>query len=215
MNIIDIMEIGIFIQAVYRRCIFDDIKYNSDHNGYGHFKRASMEGNALETGFMIMYCDDKNYSNDLVEYLRSDHRNKLINNIVDIGSMYDSEVFEEIMLACVSKKIKIDYFFRYKYTDRVFNSDGMTQAFYNISLQHRAKKALLQSIEKYSDTIIGILPYKLLDVYITPVQKEINYISTSGALSKSKKVIDCINDHRKIVNGDRTEILKSIKKYKL
>jgi len=215
MNIIDIMEVGIFIQAVFRRCNFTDLKYNSLHNGFGHFKRASVEGNPIESGFMVMYCEDKNYANDLTEYLHTDHRNSKINGIIDIGSMYDSEMFEEIMLSCVSKKIKIDYLFRNKYEPNIFNSDGMTQAFYNISLQHRANKALSQAIGKYGETIIGILPYKLLDVYITPVIKESDYIETSKALIKAKKVIDCINDHREIGYIDKAVVAKSVRSYKL
>lgn len=215
MNIIDIMEVGIFIQAVFRRCNFTDLKYNSLHNGFGHFKRASVEGNPIESGFMVMYCGDANYASDLTEYLSTDHRNAKINGIIDIGSMYDSEMFEEIMLSCVSKKIKIDYLFRNSYETNIFNSDGMTQAFYNISLQHRATKALSQAIDKYGGTIIGILPYKLLDVYITPVLKESDYIETSNALIKAKKVIDCINDHREIGHTDKAIVAKSVRAYKL
>lgn len=217
MNIIDIMEVGIFIQAVYRRCSFNDIKYNSLHNGFGHFKRAEVSGNPIEVGFMVMYSDDESYANDLNEYLKSDHRTQLISDheIIDIGSILDTDAFEEIMMSCVSKQIKIDYSFRQKYSDRVFKADGMTQAFYNISLQYRATCALNQAIEKYGDTIVGILPYKLLDVYITPVQKEVDYIATSGALTKAKKVIECINDHRKIGDTNKTAVAKSVRAYKL
>ena len=217
MNIINIMEVGVFIQAVYRRCAFADIMYNSLHNGFGHFKRAEVSGNPLEVGFMVMYCEDESYANDLVEYLRSDRRTQFIGDheIVDIGSIYNAESFEEIMMSCVSKQIKVDYIFRNKYVDRVFAADGMTQAFYNISLQHRATTALNQAIDKYGDTIIGILPYKLLDIYITPVQKEPEYITTSGALVKAKKVIDCINDHREIGDTDKTSVSKSVRSYKL
>lgn len=217
MNIIDIMEVGVFIQAVYRRCSFADIKYNSLHNGFGHFKRAEVTGNPLEVGFMVMYSDDESYANDLTEYLQADKRTQLIGDheIIDIGSIYDADAFEEIMMSCVSKQIKIDYIFRQKYSDRVFTDDGMTQAFYNISLQYRATTTLNQAIEKYGNTIIGILPYKLLDIYITPVQKEPEYITTSGALVKAKKVIDCINAHRDAGSTDKTTVSKSVRSYKL
>lgn len=216
MNIIDIMEVGIFIQAVYRRCSFLDIKYNCLHNGYGHFKRAEVTGNPIEVGFMVMYCTDESYADDLIEYLQADKRTQLVNDdIIDIGSIYDSEAFEEIMMSCVSKKIKIDYFFRSKYTQRVFGADGMTQAFYNSSLQYRASTALNGAVDKYKNSIIGILPYKLLDVYITPVQKEHSYIETSGALVKAQKVIKCINDHRAIGCTDKPTVAKSVRSYKL
>lgn len=216
MNIIDIMEVGIFIQAVYRRCCFADIQYNSLHNGYGHFKRAEVSNDPIEVGFMVMYCEDESYTNDLIEYLQADHRTHMVlDQVVDIGSVYDSDAFEEIMLGCVSKQIKVDYCFRSQYTKRVFAADGMTQAFYNASLQYRATTALEQAMTKYKNTIIGILPYKLLGMYITPVCKEDEYIKTSGALSRAKKVIACINDHRKIGSTDKAVVAKSVRSYKL
>lgn len=215
MNIIDIMEVGVFIQAVFRKCAFKDIAYNGLHNGFGHYKRAIMEGNPKETGFMVMYCDDRNYVNDLIEYLESDNRTKTIDGIIDIGSIYDAEAFEELMKECVNKRIKVDYSYREKYCDRVFEADGMTQAFYNNALQYRAMTALNSAMNLHKESIIGILPYKLLDVYITPVAKEHDYIDSSGALHKAKKVIDCINDHRKIGGTIKTEVAKSVRSYKL
>lgn len=215
MNIIDIMEVGIFIQAVYRRCAFKDIAYNGMHNGFGHYKRAAMEGHPKETGFMVMHCGDSDYAKDLVEYLNNDARTKSIDGVIDIGSIYDGDAFEEIMKECVTKRIKIDYSFREQYSERVFQADGMTQAFYNASLQYRSMKALHKAYDLYGDTIIGILPYKLLDVYITPVVKDSTYIESSGALPKAKRVIDCINDHRKLGPKPKAEIAKSVRAYKL
>jgi len=40
MNIIDIMQTAVFVQATFRRCAFTDLCYNTKHNGYGHFKKA-------------------------------------------------------------------------------------------------------------------------------------------------------------------------------
>lgn len=215
MNIIDIMEVGIFIQAVYRRCTFDDIAYNTMHNGFGHYKRAIMDGFPKETGFMVMYCSDFDYTKDLVEYLNNDYRTKSIDGVIDIGSIYDADAFEEIMKECVSKRITIDYSFCEQYSERVFQADGMTQAFYNISLRHRAMTALHKACERYGNSLIGIMPYKLLNVYITPVVKDHEYIENTNILAKAKKVIDCINDHRALGLTSKAEVAKSVRAYKL
>jgi hypothetical protein len=215
MNIIDIMELGIFIQAVYRRCTFKDIAYNRQHNGMGHFKRASTQGDPKETGFMVMHCADADYVSDLIEYLESDSNTKLIEGVIDIGSICDKDAFEEIMRECVSKRIKVDYSFREEYCSRVFEADGMTQAFYNTSLQYRSMKALRSATDRYRSTIVGVLPYKMLDVYITPVTKDPTYIESSGAMNRAKLVIDCINDHRKLANPVKAEVAKSVRAYKL
>lgn len=215
MNIIDIMEVGLFIQAVYRRCMFKDIAYNWIHNGSGHFKRPEMNNNPKETGFMVMYCDDSNYATDLIKYLHSDYRNTIVEGVVDMGSIYDSEVYEEIMRECVAKRIKIDYSYREKYCDRVFDADGMTQAFYNTSLQYRARKAVRNAVQKHGKTVIGVMPFKLLDVYITPVRKDPSYIQSSGALTQAKKVVDCINDLRVIGGTVKANVMKAVRAYKL
>lgn len=215
MNIIDIMEVGVFIQAVYRRCIFSDIAYNHMHNGFGHFKRASCDGIPKETGFMVMHCDDTAYVSDLIDYIKNESRNKFINGVLDISSIYESELFEEIMKECVNKRIKIDYTYREKYNESVFQSDGMTKAFYNASLQYRATKALKKAIDKHGDTIVGILPFKLLDVFITPIAKDPTYIESTKALSKAKSIVDCINDLRKIGGTVKADVAKSVRAYKL
>ncbi len=218
MNIIDIMEVGIFIQAVYRRCSFRDIEYNTRHNGFGHFKQWQSDvGDSTripkEVGFIIMYSEVE-YAHDLRSLLGEDWRNGRIDGAFDIGSVYDGKVFEQVMGACVSKHIKMDYSFRETYVPEVFSSDGMRQAFYNVSLQYQAKKALHAAQEKYGDRLIGVLPYKLLDVYITPVAKDHTYIESTNVLNKAKSVIKCIDDHRD-QDLPKADIAKSVRTYKL
>ncbi len=213
MNIINIMETGLFIQAVFRKCLFRDISYNKNYIEFGHFKKLSIDNNPLETGFMVMYNDDPEYVKELIEYIRYDRRVSLIDGIIDISSIY-GDIFNDIIKDCIDKKIKIDYTFRQKYIQDVFEYDGMKQAFYNISIQYRAKKELNRAINKYKDNIIGIMPYKLLNVYITPVVKNHSYIELTDSLNKAKIVIDSIKYYRDN-NLNKSEITKLVKKLKL
>jgi hypothetical protein len=217
MNIINIMEAAIFVQAVYRKCNFTQLKHNTHHNNIGHFKRATIESTPIECGFMFLYSDtDKS---DILETIYDISEFSEIhvdgkNTILDLGYISDDTVNEQVMGDCVNKSISVDYSFRYKYNERIFNGDAYTKSMYDISLQHRANKHLKMLCNKYSDKfIVGVIPYKLLSVYVTPVKKNESYIEESMAFQKAQKVLSCINDH--YGNENRDEVSKSVRKYKL
>ncbi len=218
MNVIDIMETAIFVQATYRRCAFSQMLYNTDHNGFGHFKKADTTSNPIECGFMIIHTNEwDDYHNDLIDSLMQhsntteiyDNRNK---PIVDLGSVTNIEVLEEVLGNCVNKSFNVDYSFRYKYEASTFDRDAETVSFYNKSIQHRAQTQLNKFCNR-NENIIGVLPYKLLNVHFTSVVKDSNYIESTQAHAKAAKVLECINVHRGLEN--KSEVSKSIKRYNL
>ncbi len=218
MNIIDIMETAVFVQATYRRCSFDMLKYNKYHNGYGHFKKADITNPPIEYGFMTIYADEeKNYHIDLKKALIEfcDASEVYLNNgqiVLDIGNVTEPAVLEEIFGNCVKKIFQIDYCFRQMYNQEVFNRGQYVMDMYDESLQFRAMEKLQQQTEKHKN-IIGILPFKLLNVYMTSVAKNSNYIKETDVHTKAINVLQCIKDHRDIDN--KSDVSKSIRKYKL
>lgn len=213
MNIIDIMEVGVFIQAVYRRCRFTDIKYNKAYNNIGHFKSVITNENPIETGFMVLYSDDEEYVAAMIDHLDGCSGTQSVDGIIDAGSIIDKDAFEDLMRDCVSKQISIDYSYREPFVSEIFSVDGMTQACYNISLQYRAKKRLELAFQRYRSKIIAILPFKLLDLYITPVVKQHDFIQESNAWNKAKQVIECIDKHRGCDN--KQDVAKAVRACKL
>lgn len=216
MNIIDIMETGIFVQAVYRRCGFDDLKYNTQHNSFGHYKRADTSNHPVECGFMVIYAEeDSYYLNDLRDTFEEFGIMKHFNNlgdVADLGILADISILEEVLGNCVNKSFKVDYCFRNVYDKSVFDRSSCTIEMYDQSLQYRAQKALNNQALKHQH-IIGIIPYKMLSVFITPVDKNPKYIEETDAHSKATAVLQCISDHQGMT--DKTEIAKSVRKYKL
>ena len=215
MNIINIMETAIFVQAIFRRCSYTQLKYNTHHNGYGHFKQAVIESNPIDCGYMLLYSDEEmEYTQILNEIGETpgiiiDH-----DEVLDLGMLDDKYLLEEILGKCVSKEISIDYCFNYSYNQTVFKDKLYLREMYDTSLQYRANTQLKQMITKYSNKfIIGIIPYKLLSVYNTAVKKDHDYIDSTNAHNKAREVIDCINEHRGI--DDRATVAKLVRKYKL
>ena len=215
MNIIDIAEVGVFIQAVYRRCNFLDIAYNAIHNGSGHFKRPSGEGNPLETGFMVLYSDDPEFVDELIDQIEQTTGVIDINGIIDLGSVSDPDAFESVLGACVSKKVSVDYSNRFTYCQRVFDKPLYELAPYDCGLRQRAACALDDVSKKYGGRLIGVLPYKLLNVHTTPVRKQHDFIQSSGALVKAEAVVKCLNEIRDLGITDKKVAASLIRKYKL
>lgn len=217
MNIIDIMETAVFVQSVYRRCSFEQLKYNCDHNPYGHFKRADTTNDPIEYGFMIIYAiEASEYSESLYSIVSETTDATIIHlktgqEILDLGSMSDANLFGEILGGCVAKYFKVDYAFRKTFEQSVFG-DPYKKDMYDISAQYNAKKCLEEK-SKTIDNIIGIVPFKMMSVFMTPVEKTNTYIEDNDAHNKAMKVIDCINDHRSF--DDKATASKSIRKYKL
>lgn len=219
MNIIDIMETAVFVQATYRRCGFNQLKYNTDHNGRGHFKRADTSGNPVECGFMIIYADaiDPNYHEDLIEVLldAGEATEMHLSNgeiVMDLGCVMDQSILEEIFGNCVSKAFKVSYCFRQPYDQSVFDRSEYDRGMYDESVQYRARQELCKRTKELPN-IIGVVPYKLLNVHMTPVAKNENYIQETNAHEKAQAVLGCIDDHRHIDN--KADASKSIRRYKL
>lgn len=217
MNIIDIMETAIFVQATYRRCSFSSLKYDRQHNAYGHFKKADVSKHPIECGFMIVHADQEIDNEDLImALLEVGEATELhLSNgevVVDLGSVTDIPLLEEVLGNCVNKTFKVDYSFRQLYNQEVFESGDYKVGMYNESLQYRALKELRNQTQKYSN-IVGVIPFKLLNVYMTPVAKNPNYIDETQAHQKAIDVLQCIKDHKG--QDVKADVAKSVRKYKL
>lgn len=217
MNIIDIMETAIFVQATYRRCSFTSLKYDRQHNSYGHFKRADTTNPPVECGFMTIYSEDNSYDVEGLKMALLDvgEASEIhLNNgdvVLDLGNITDPNLLEEVLENCVSKKFKVDYCFRDMYQQEIFKNK-YKMGMYDQSLKYRALKELCVQSSKH-DNIIGVMPFKLLNVHMTPVAKNPNYIEETGAHGKACDVLQCIKDHQG--NDSKAEVSKSIRRYKL
>jgi len=213
MNIISMMEMAIFVQATFRRCSFEQLRYDTTHNPHGHFKQADTSAPPVECGFMIIYADEgSDYVDGLVDALSENGDTIIDNDVIDIGTINDTPLFEEVLGGYVNHTFKIDYSIRALFEQSVFERDRYSIDMYNKSLQFRMHKKLEQRIAKL-DNIIGVLPFKLLNVFMTPVSKNATYIEETDAYEKASKVLSCISDHCEM--DDKAAISKSVRRYKL
>ena len=132
--------------------------------------------------------------------------------ILDLGSINDPSLLEEILGNCVNKSFKVSYCYRHMYDQNVFNRGAYTVGMYDLSLNHRAKQVLQEQTAKY-ENIICVLPFKMMNIFMTQVPKNSSYIQENDAHAKATAVLQCINDHRG--QEDKVIVSKSVRKYKL
>ncbi len=213
MNIIDIAQTAVFVQAIYRRCSFGDLEYNSNYNAKGHFREFKHESNPVECGFMIFYTDEPSEDiNNLIECIYSEFEIDTVEGLLDVGDLYDNYYLENIMERCVHHTMKVDYSIRETYKQSVFAENQYTIDMYNRSMQHRMTMALRNKLETVENAVF-VLPFKLMSVYYTSVPKNPNYIQETNAYNMAARVLQCIEDHRGM--DDKKAVEKSIRKYKL
>lgn len=214
MNIINVMETAIFIQATFRRCLFKDLCYNTEFNDYGHFKRLNINSNPVECGFMIVYRDEgeEEYVDSFIESVEQMCDPEYIDGLIDFGSINDRDLLEELFGNCVNKSSKIEYAHRMMYKQDIFEDGNYKKSLYNTSMQYRMRMALNKKLENKKN-VIGIIPYKLLSVFYTSVPKNDNYIEENDAYNKAKRVLQCIQDHAGM--DCKADVAKSVRKYKL
>jgi len=119
MNIINICELSIFIEAIFRRCQFADLQYNNEYITYGHYNRIQFDETPLECGFMVLYTYDYELYNDIVQLLQ-DVGTKKIRYEFDLGTLFDKDLFDLILQHCVSGDIRVDNTFNYDYNQDIF-----------------------------------------------------------------------------------------------
>ncbi len=213
MNIIDIMETAVFVQATYRRCRFEDLMYNTAHNNYGHFKRPDISKNPVECGFMIIYSEeDDDVYRDMMESIDDVCEYSTVDDVMDMGTLYESSIFEEIMGNCVNHTFKVDYSIRMTYHQRIFSERSYTRELYNKDMQISMMRCLNEKLSSLPN-VVGVLPFKLLSVHTTSVPKNPKYIQDTDAFNRAKQVLQCIEDHRGMDN--KAEVMKSVRRYKL
>lgn len=218
MNIIDIMETAIFVQATYRRCTIDQIGYNTFYNNYGHFKSADTSEPPVECGFITVMAKTIEDAEEVNNYFDSMGIQYVLcqgEAILDIGNLNDMNIFEAITEGIVGKKYTADYTFRHTYDQTVFKNDHngghYSSGFIEKSLIETASMKIADVAT--NPLTIGIIPYKLLCVHMTQVSKNPEYIQETNAHEQAKKIISCIDDHKHLT--DKKEIMKSIRSKKL
>lgn len=215
MQVIDIAEVSIFIESVFRFCSYSDIiNLNNKYNRFYHFDRVPYINTPICYGTFSLYYKKDNNSTELAnilflieEYFKSNNYNKeynLGNNILnkyDLSKIKTKDIINKVMENIIDyKDIKVIYHNIYindpEYHKSneldVDNNDLYYFNTYNNNLNFNKEiHKIKNDIESDSENIyMGIMSYKMFDINIKPVFK--NNPLTNEVLKKIEKVVDII-----------------------
>ena len=164
MEVIDICESSIFIEAVYKLSSFNNLIYNNLYNISYHKDKEILINNPINYGILVLYYNNKesninntkevslddligedlNESNliDEIEFeinrLKYDIKCKIKDKeVYDLSSIQTPYIINKILAGCACKERKcfqVDYELQYTYNQENFNKDKYITKFNNKSL---------------------------------------------------------------------------------
>lgn len=180
LELIRIAEVGILIEIVFRRCAWEDLNFSNEYNKIFHKDKL------LNTPFaigVIYICAPNDFkTNDKYKKLLQIYEKELLSEseTVDFGICSD-ELFNET-LSLLADELLV------RYNSQIVNDPNDEYDFY--------KEFLLLNINIDKKlTILGVLPYKIMDLAYHPINKEFGYLD--DVKDTVKALIDVVNRSRK------------------
>lgn len=214
MEVIEMCEASIFIEAVFRFCSYKDIVIdtlyknsnilpNNKYNTYYHYDKIRLINNPLSFGCFSLYYEKNNISEHLNEILSKlleyFHCNNTNLHEFDLSGLRDKTIINKIMENIIDyKDIKIIYH------DLCINhniyDDNDKYYFEKFNNINKFKNDIIKNKEKINNDsnleYLGIMSFKLFDININPVFKS-NPLN-DNVLNKVERVIDVIKACNKL-----------------
>lgn len=220
MEVIDICDISIFIEAVYKLTPFINLKYDNIYNINYHKDKELLTKDPITYGSLILYykkpkekkemsldellsddLNEKNLLNEILQKLNDINYNIKLTikdkEIYDLGSINEKYIINKILAGCSDKHSKcfeVDYTNQYIYDKEIFKEeDKFIKKYNDINTLLNIKDGIYKKmieLENEGNIIFGILPYKLFDIFINPIKKK--KILTDNVITDIDNIINII-----------------------
>lgn len=215
MEVIDICEVSIFIESVFRFCSYNDIitiidntSISNKYNRFYHYDKIPYIKDPLCYGSFSLYYNKDNTSEHLSDIIKNlieyKNNNETIHHY-DLSAIKDKSIINKIMENIIDYKdlkiiyhdlcvhININETNLNKSNIAYFNRYNNKNKFKSQIIQHK-NKILEDSNLEY----LGIMSFKMMDININPIYKE-NPLN-ENVLDKINEVIDVIKECNKVDN---------------
>ena len=227
MEVIDICEVSIFIESVFRFCSYTDIvkinkntgiidyDINNMYNRYYHFDRNKYNNKTLSYGSFSVYYESKNNSTHLLQVINNLVEYMMKNNIhqYDLSAIKDKKIINSIMENIIDyKDLKIIYHDICINTN-INNDDDSSYYYFNkYNNINKYKNEIIENKLKICNDnnleYLGIMSFKMLDINIEPIfksnplnNKVLNDIEQIINVIKECETVNDKNDKKKIINN--------------
>lgn len=197
MQVIDMCEVSIFIEAIFRFSSYNDIiNLNNKYNTRYHFDKIRYTNDPLAFGSFSIYYEKNNINNSLINLL-NDLNHYLYNNsnnFKDLSNITDKQLINKIMENIIDyKDLKIIY-----HDICINNNTELNNEDIYYFQKHANISKFISDIESTENNIkknenleyIGFFSYKMFDINIQPIYK--TNILNDDILEKINKVINTI-----------------------
>jgi hypothetical protein len=206
MEVINICEVSIFIEAIFRFCSIEDIiNLNNKYNTKYHFDKIRYTNMPIAYSSFSIYYEKNNQNLSLVNLLNNlnHYLHNYSNNFEDLSSITDKNLINNIMENIIDyKDLKIIYH-DICINENIYDSQNI----YRFHKYNNINK-FLQNISDTKNKIIsdsnleylGIFSFKMFDINIQPIFK--TRLLNNELLDKIDKVINTIKECNLIDNLD-------------
>jgi len=216
MEVINMCEVSIFIEAIFRFCSIDDIiNLNNKYSTY-HFDKIRYKNMPIAYSSFSIYYEKNNQNISLITLLNNlnHYLYNYSKNFEDLSAITDKNLINNIMENIIDyKDLKIIYH-DICINENIYNSQNL----YRFHKYNNINK-FLQNISDTKDKILsdpnleylGIFSFKMFDINIQPIYK--TKILDDNLLNKIDKVIKIIKECN-LTNDDETK-KKIVNNFKL
>lgn len=210
MHVIDICEVAIFIEGVFRFCSYNDVlEQNNRYNTRYHFDKVWYRNDPLAYGAFTLYYSmddiDENFINllnTINDYIYSNDM-----DVHDLSNIKNYKVINAIMENIIDhKNIKIMYHNTY-----IIDKDSPNYYFEKYNNLNR----FTSEIESKQDSLpknmayLGCFCFKMFDININPIYK--TELLTDSVMDVVHKVINTIKEcNSKELIKDKKKFIKNL-----
>lgn len=198
LNVIDISDVGIYTEAIFKRCALDDLSLTSiTYNESFKFTKNTFTTRPKFMGVIILSTPDAEFAHQIkTAYFRNKYTSDMY---IDYGDS-SPEAFFDILDRWKngSREIQMHY------------TQGDGEVFY-------------RAFESITDNIIGIIPWKLFDIQNHLIERRGDYLDLChpailegvAVIKQSKEMLANKTDNKKIIDEGVSKIMASLSQYDL
>lgn len=195
LDTIEITEEGLFVECVFRRCMWHDLGNNRKFLTNMGQKDCGIRSYPLAYGFMVFYLD----TNDITEFnvnLLLEFEEKLKNELSN-DDFYDFAEASESLLDSLFTLVVDKKMICINYSDVYIGENDGTEKEMEYIQKMYSNNANIK--------LYGVLSWKLIDVFYNSVKKEVGYLNNYAEIIKD--VLTKVNYYRK--NPDKINELNT------
>jgi predicted phage-related endonuclease len=216
MELIDIAEMSIFIECVFRFCSFEDL-YNNKYSYY-HYDKERYDKKAIMYSAISLFYENENKEinelNNLIDTFKKDRFGYRYKN-GDLSFISDRTIINKILELSTDKEKQIlNPVYHTVYSNR--EQDYSDNNLYKFNMYNNPDKFVneLKSIRQREESAgkiyLGTLCYKLLDFNQIPIKKQ--SLLSKDLVDKIEKTFDIVRETVEEIQNKEIKDLNSFEK---